>query len=45
VLDKVPVVMFFPGAYDGHELKLFNTLKDDNYYRAFPLIPRQEQIA
>jgi hypothetical protein len=45
VLDKVPVVMFFPGSYDGHELKLFNILKDDNYYRAFPLIPRQEQIA
>jgi hypothetical protein len=45
VLDKVPVVMFFPGSYDGHELNLFNTLKDDNYYRAFPLIPRQEQIA
>jgi hypothetical protein len=44
MLDKVPVVMFFPGSYDGHELKLFNTLKDDNYYRAFPLIPRQEQI-
>lgn len=43
VLDKVPVVMFFPGSYDGHELRLFNTLKDDNYYRAFPLIPRQEQ--
>lgn len=45
VLDKVPVVMFFPGSYDGHELRLFNTLKDDNYYRAFPLIPRQEQSA
>ncbi len=43
VLDKVPVVMFFPGSYDGHELRLFNILKDDNYYRAFPLIPRQEQ--
>jgi hypothetical protein len=44
VLDKVPVVMFFPGFYDGHELRLFNLLKDDNYYRAFPLIPRQEQL-
>ena len=37
VVDKVPVVMFFPGSYDGQELRLFNTLKDDNYYRAFPL--------
>ena len=40
LLDKIPVVLFFPGAYDGHELKLFDTLKDDNYYRAFPLISR-----
>jgi hypothetical protein len=38
VLDKIPLVMFFPGSYDGHELRLFNTFKDDNYYRAFPLI-------
>lgn len=43
VLDRSPVVMFFPGSYDGHELRLFNTLTDDNYYRAFPLIPRQER--
>lgn len=42
VLDRTPLVMFFPGSYDGHELRLFNMLKDDNYYRAFPLVPRQE---
>ena len=40
VLDKVPVIMFFPGNYDGAELKLFNKLKDDNYYRAFRLIDK-----
>ena len=38
VLDKVPVVMFYPGRYSGHDLRLFGTLKDDNYYRAFQLI-------
>lgn len=38
VIDKVPMVMFFPGSYDGQELRLFNLLKDDNYYRAFPLL-------
>jgi hypothetical protein len=43
-LDRTPLVMFFPGSYDGQELRLFNTFKDDNYYRAFPLIPRQERI-
>jgi hypothetical protein len=42
VLDRTPLVMFFPGLYDGQELRLFNIFKDDNYYRAFPLIPRQE---
>ena len=45
VLDRTPLVMFFPGSYDGHELRLFNTLKDDNCYRAFPLVPRQEYLA
>jgi Domain of unknown function (DUF1788) len=41
ILDETPLIMFFPGSYDGQELKLFNTFKDDNYYRAFPLIPRR----
>jgi len=38
VLDEVPVVMFFPGAYSGSDLILFGTIHDDNYYRAFPLV-------
>ncbi len=42
VIDKVPVVMFFPGSYTGQELRLFDELKDDNYYRAFPLL--QEMV-
>lgn len=33
-----PVVMFFPGTYNGQELILFNEIKDDNYYRAFRLV-------
>jgi len=40
VLDEVPVVMFFPGIYDGLELVLFEEIKDDNYYRAFKLVER-----
>ncbi|RYD14824.1 MAG: DUF1788 domain-containing protein [Lysobacteraceae bacterium] len=35
--DK-PVVMFYPGRYDGFSLRLFNKLADDNYYRAFRLV-------
>ena len=38
VIDKVPVVLFYPGKYDGQELVLFNEIKDDNYYRAFRLV-------
>lgn len=40
VVDNVPVVMFYPGKYDGQELILFGDkeAKDDNYYRAFQLV-------
>ena len=37
-LDRVPVVLFNPGKYDGKELILFSKIKDGNYYRAFKLI-------
>lgn len=37
-LDHVPVVMLYPGKYDGQELVLFGSAKDDNYYRAFRLV-------
>jgi len=30
-----PMILFFPGVYDGHTLDLFGRMKDDNYYRAF----------
>lgn len=38
VIDKIPVIMFFPGEYDGQSLQLFGKFKDDNYYRAFRLV-------
>lgn len=38
VLDTVPVVMFYPGEWNGQTLSLFGTVNDGNYYRAFPLI-------
>ena len=38
VLDKIPVIMFFPGKYDKIELQLFGKFRDDNYYRAFQLV-------
>jgi hypothetical protein len=39
VMGNKPLVMFFPGGYDGQSLSLFNRLHDENYYRAFKLIP------
>lgn len=39
-IDEVPVVMFFPGEYNGLELVLFDEIKDDNYYRAFQLVDK-----
>ncbi len=39
VMNGIPLVMFFPGGYDGTNLRLFNQLNDENYYRAFKLIP------
>lgn len=40
IVEEQPLVMFFPGNYDGGSLMLFNYLKDDNYYRAFQLIDK-----
>jgi len=38
VIDKTPLIMFYPGTYDEKELRLFNLFKDENYYRAFRLV-------
>jgi len=37
VIDTVPVIMFYPGEYNGQQLSLFNIITSKNYYRAFPL--------
>jgi len=38
VMEQTPLVMFYPGRYDGQKLRLFGKLKNDNYYRAFRLV-------
>ena len=38
-LNHTPLLMFFPGRYDGYSLRLFNKLAEDHYYRAFRLVP------
>ena len=39
IMGNTPLLMFFPGRYDGHSLRLFNTLAEDHYYRAVRLVP------
>ena len=39
LLGHKPVVLFFPGSYDGQALSLFGRVPSNNYYRAFKLIP------
>lgn len=38
LFSDIPVIMLYPGSYDGQSLKLFSKFTDDNYYRAFNLI-------
>ena len=38
IMGRTPLVMFFPGRYDGQSLRLFGKIKSFNYYRAFPLL-------
>ena len=38
-LGHKPLIMFYPGKYDGKTLQLFDKLSSNNYYRAFKLIP------
>ena len=39
VMGQTPLVMFYPGRYDGQALRLFGKIKSNNYYRAFKLVP------
>lgn len=41
-IDDKPVVLFYPGSYDGTTLTLFNQLPGKNYYRAFALLPTKD---
>lgn len=34
----VPILVMYPGEFDGYHLKLFNQLNPNDYYRAFNLV-------
>ncbi len=38
VFSQIPVALFYPGIYDGQSLRLFGSVQDGNYYRAFSLL-------
>lgn len=37
-MGSTPLVLFYPGVYDGQSLRLFGRLQDKPYYRAFRLV-------
>jgi hypothetical protein len=39
LMGRTPLLMFYPGRYDGYSLRLFNKLSEDHYYRSFRLVP------
>lgn len=39
VMQGIPLIVFYPGTYDGQGLRLFGKLDERNYYRAFRLVP------
>ena len=38
LMQGTPLIMFYPGNYDGQHLRLFGKLEEDHYYRAFRLV-------
>ncbi len=38
IFADIPVLLLYPGEFDGQSLKLFGKFTDGNYYRAFNLI-------
>ena len=38
LMKDTPLLMLYPGQYDGYSFRLFNKLSEDHYYRAFRLV-------
>lgn len=38
VFEDIPVLMLYPGTFNGQELNLFGKLLDGHYYRAFNIL-------
>ena len=44
VFQDIPLVMFYPGTFNGHSLCLFDEFVDGNYYRAFNLLTDDRRL-
>ena len=40
--SDIPIVVMYPGEFDGHYLKLFGRLKPNDYYRAFNFFAEED---
>ena len=40
-MGKTPLILFYPGTYNGLELHPFGLIDSSNYYRAFQLVPTE----
>ena len=38
IFHDIPILLMYPGSFDGNHLKLFDLLQSSNYYRAFSVI-------
>lgn len=36
--SDIPILVMYPGEFDGHQLKLFSQLRPNDYYRAFNIV-------
>jgi len=36
--SDIPILVMYPGEFDGHQLRLFDRLEPSDYYRAFSVI-------
>ncbi len=36
--SDIPILVLYPGTFDGHRVRLFDKLKPNDYYRAFSVI-------
>ena len=41
-LSDLPIVLMYPGEFDGHYLRLFGRLKPNDYYRAFNFFAEED---